>query len=106
MVTLIYVVILALTYTLIAEDKAMHMLASTALVCIGYRFLKVEIFKVMGVVLMIGFLKEVFDYQDYGLFSPTDMIANLVGVLSAFYFYNLKFLKDWWDFIVIGHIKP
>ena len=105
MITLIYMAIIALTYALIGEDKAMHILASTTLVCIGCRFLNAQVFKVMGVVLLIGFLKEVFDYNDYGLFSFEDMIANAFGVLSAIFFYKLQFIKNWWDYIILGHIK-
>lgn len=64
------------------KDKQLHILVSF-IICIGIYIINRNLNESVMLTAIIGILKEVYDYIDYGLFSMGDLIADSIGVLIA-----------------------
>ena len=61
----------------------MHVLVIIGVFFVLKPFVKNPI-KLITACILIGLIKELIDYNSYGLFSIKDMISNLFGIILAF----------------------
>jgi len=62
-------------------DKVYHFVISYSLLLTFSLVLSLAVS--VAVVFLIGVLKEIYDYRDYGLFDIKDLVADAVGILAG-----------------------
>lgn len=62
-------------------DKVYHFAVSYSLLLTFNLVLSLAVS--VAVVFLIGVLKEIYDYRDYGLFDIQDLVADAIGILAG-----------------------